>query len=68
MNELFSCSCKRDIKYYNEYVYAFVTSQRLVLVWVLDCAVFHLIMDTLGSIFTPSLLDLLHTWMVDCGT
>lgn len=42
-------------------------SQRLVLGWVLDCAVFHLVMDALASISTPFLLDLWHTWMEDSG-
>lgn len=41
--------------------------QRLVLVWVLDYAVFHLVKDAPGSTSTPFLLDLWPTWTVDSG-
>lgn len=53
--------------YPNKPLYACVISQRPVLVWVLDCAVFHLVTAALGSTSTPSLLGQSHTWTADCG-
>lgn len=44
--------------YHYKGLYVCVISQRLVLVWELDCAVFHLVTDALGSTSTPFLLDL----------